>query len=106
MLPLSILLAGLTLIAAFVPFDNLMLVSGHPGLQTLQHMALVLSNIMLNLVMIPLLGIMGAAIATSLGYIIGIAALYFLSYRLLGWNLLTNIVARRNGGSPQQLKII
>jgi O-antigen/teichoic acid export membrane protein len=106
MLPLSILLAGLTLIAAFVPFDNLMLVSGHPGLQTLQHMALVLSNIMLNLVMIPLLGIMGAAIATALSYIIGIAALYFLSYRLLGWNLLTNIVARRNGGPPKPLQII
>ena len=57
LVPLSILLAGLTLIAAFIPFDNLMLVGGHPGLQTLQHMTLVLTNITLNLALIPLLGI-------------------------------------------------
>jgi O-antigen/teichoic acid export membrane protein len=94
LVPLSILLAGLTVIAAFVPFDNLMLVSGHPGLQTLQHITLVLSNIILNLAMIPLLGIKGAAMATALSYICGIAALFYLARRKLGWNLLTNQVRK------------
>jgi Na+-driven multidrug efflux pump len=58
-------------------------------------MTLVLTNITLNLAMIPLLGIQGAALATALSYICGIAALSVLSYRVLGWNLLTNIVAHR-----------
>jgi O-antigen/teichoic acid export membrane protein len=102
LVPLSILLFGLTLIAAFIPFDNLMLVSGHPGLQTLQHMTLVLSNIILNLAMIPLLGIKGAAIATALSYMCGIAALSILSCRFIGWNLLTNIVADPNRNSQNQ----
>jgi O-antigen/teichoic acid export membrane protein len=95
MLPLTILLTGLTLIAAFVPFDNLMLVSGFPGLQTLQHMTLVAANIAFNLAIIPLLGIIGAAAATGLSYIAGISALIFLSRRVLGWNLLSNRVVER-----------
>lgn len=94
LIPLSILLAGLTLISAFIPFDNLMLVSGHPGFQTLQHMTLVLTNIILNLAMIPMLGIKGAAIATALSYICSIAALFYLVRRTLGWNLLTNLVRK------------
>jgi O-antigen/teichoic acid export membrane protein len=57
-------------------------------------MTLVLSNIILNLAMIPLLGIMGAAIATALSYICGIAALLYLARRTLGWNLLTNLVRK------------
>lgn len=90
LVPLGILLAGLTAISVFVPFDNLMLVSGHPGLQTLQHLTLVLSNIVLNVSLIPLLGILGAAVGTALSYICGIVALFFLARRMLGWNLLTN----------------
>jgi O-antigen/teichoic acid export membrane protein len=90
LVPLAILLAGLTAISVFVPFDNLMLVSGHPGLQTLQHLTLVLSNIVLNVSLIPLLGILGAAVGTALSYICGIVALFFLARRMLGWNLLTN----------------
>lgn len=93
MLPLAILLTGLTLIAAFVPFDNLMLVSGFPGLQTLQHMILVTSNIAFNLAIIPFLGIIGAAAATGLSYIAGITALFFFAHRFLGWNLLYNRMA-------------
>jgi O-antigen/teichoic acid export membrane protein len=95
LIPLCILLTGLTAISVFVPFDNLMLVSGHPGLQTLQHLSLVLSNIVLNVALIPPLGILGAAVGTALSYICGIVALYFLTRRMLGWNLLTNFVAHR-----------
>ena len=90
LLPLCILVTAMTSISVFVPFDNLMLVSGHPGLQTVQHLTLVFSNIGLNYLMIPLLGINGAAIATSTSYIIGIMMLIFLARRLLGWNLVTN----------------
>ena len=39
--PLVVLLLGLSLISPFVPFDNLLLATGHPGFQTLQHLFVV-----------------------------------------------------------------
>ena len=93
MTPLLILLAGLTLIAAYIPFDNLLLVSGHPGYQTMQHMTVVLANVLLNLLLVPLLGIGGAALATAASYLVGIGVLIYLVNRFLHWNLFLN---RRN----------
>ncbi len=90
LLPLTILLTGMTLISVFIPFDNLLLVSGHPGFQSLQHLTIVLSNIVLNATLIPILGIKGAAIATASSYFIGITVLLVMVHRLLGWNLMNN----------------
>lgn len=92
LLPLAILLAAVTSISAFIPFDNLLLTSGHPGYQTIQHLALVISNIALSASLVPLLGINGAAVATAFSYIIGIAVLMHLAKRLVKWNVLTNTV--------------
>lgn len=89
---LLILLAGLTLISAFIPFDNLLLVSGHPGFQTFQHMTVVTANIGLNYTLVPILGIEGAALATISGYIVGMIVLMILVNHFLRWNLLTNRV--------------
>jgi len=55
LLALSILIAGMTLVSVFIPFDNLMLVSGHPGYQTMQNMIIVLTTIVMNTALIPLL---------------------------------------------------
>jgi O-antigen/teichoic acid export membrane protein len=95
LLPLSILITGMTLVSVFIPFDNLMLVSGHPGYQTMQNMIIVLTTIVMNTALIPLLGINGAAIAMALGYISGVTVLVYLVSRFLGWNLLTNLVTGR-----------
>ena len=95
LLPLSILITGMTLVSVFIPFDNLMLVSGHPGYQTMQNMIIVLTTIVMNTALIPLLGINGAAIAMALGYISGVTVLVYLVSRFLGWNLLTNLVKGR-----------
>lgn len=89
---LFILLTGLVLTAGFIPFDNLLLVSGHPMRQTLQQALAVLTNVVLNLSLIPVLGIEGAAIGTASSYFAAIAALAIMSRRQLGWNLLTNRV--------------
>lgn len=94
LIPLTILLAGLTLISGFVPFDNLMLTSGHPGLQTAQNLAVVCSNVALNAALIPLMGLEGAATGTAISYLAGIAVMIFLVRRRLHWNLLTNFVWR------------
>ncbi len=88
---LAILLAGYAIISGYSPFDNILLSSGHPGWQTAQNMAIAMSNIALCLLLIPVLGIQGAALATATSYIVGIAMMLILSKKLLGWNLFTNV---------------
>ena len=94
---LAILLAGITLICFLVPFDNLLMVSGHPAYQTLQQLALVGTNIGVALLLLPVFGIEGAALGTAASYIAGILVAVFFANRLLGWNLLNNRVKRVNG---------
>ncbi|WP_313950766.1 oligosaccharide flippase family protein [Accumulibacter sp.] len=89
---LLILLAGLNLISVLVPFDNLMVVSGHPGYQAAQQMTAVGANIIMAAVLLPLIGIEGAALGTALSYLCGILMLVIFSSRLLGWRLLSNTV--------------
>lgn len=89
---LFILLAGLVVTAGFIPFDNLLLVSGHPMRQTLQQAFAVMTNVALNLALIPVLGIEGAAIGTASSYLAAITALWVMSNRQLGWNIMTNRV--------------
>lgn len=87
---LLILLFGLNLIAVLVPFDNLMMVSGHPGYQTIQQVTMVGVNIVVAMLALPSLGIEGAAIGTSASYVANGMALIIFARRLLGWNLLYN----------------
>lgn len=87
---LLVLLGGFTLIAGFAPFDNLLMATGHPFSQTIQTTSITLVNILCCLTLVPTLGILGAALGTALGYVAGLVVLLILSYRLLGWNMLTN----------------
>jgi len=89
---LLILLLGLNVIAAFVPFDNLLLISGYPGYQTVQHMFMLGSNILAACLLVPVMGIEGAATGTVISYISGIAVMMFFTKRLLNWNLILNRV--------------
>jgi O-antigen/teichoic acid export membrane protein len=86
---LIILLAGMVLVSGFVPYDNLMLASGHPAYQTLQQMVAVTANVIGNLLFIPLFHIEGAALGTACGFILGTLMLIAMARRLLGWNLLS-----------------
>lgn len=90
LVPLAVLLLGLSLISAYVPFDNLLMVTGFPTFQTLQNLAVVAANIALNLLLVPRIGILGAAVGTAVSYVIGMLALVWLARSLLGWNLVTN----------------
>lgn len=89
---LVIMLMGLTLVCFMVPFDNLLMVSGHPGYQTLQQFVLVGTNIGVAALLLPMFGIAGAACGTAASYIVGIAAMIFFVRRMLGWNLVNNKV--------------
>jgi len=87
---LILLVTGFTLISAFTPFDNLLMISGHPGYQTAQAASITLVNIALCLLLVPIYGIEGAAFATVAGYIGGMCFLLYYSPRLTGWNLIGN----------------
>ncbi len=91
---LLVLTIGLNAVAIFVPFDNLMMVSGHPGFQTAQQLATVFANALVAVLLLPILGIEGAAIGTAVSYLCGITMLVFFTRRLLGWSLISNTVNR------------
>ena len=92
---LLILLGGLVVTSGLIPFDNLLLVSGYPGYQTLQQMTGFIVNAIGNVTLIPILGLEGAAIGTAASYVAAVTVLTLLSDRLFGWNLLTNTVRAR-----------
>lgn len=90
MVSLIVLMSGLVVASTFVPFDNLLMVSGHPGYQTLQQVITVSVNAAIAILLLPLLGIAGAACGTAVSYVAGMAALLIFSRRVVGWNLLAN----------------
>lgn len=87
---LTILLSALVIVSSFVPFDNLLMVTGHPGYQTLQQLAMVSVNVAFGVLLLPSLGIEGVATGTALSYFAGATALVLMARRLIGWNLLAN----------------
>lgn len=90
---LAILLGGLVLICFLVPFDNLLMVTGHPGYQTMQQLVLVGTNVAVAALLLPVFGIEGAAAGTAASYVAGIAVMAFFVWRVLGWNLVNNTVS-------------
>lgn len=89
---LLILLLSLNAVAVFVPFDNLLMVTGHPGYQTVQQSVMVIGNAVAAILLLPVIGIEGAAVGTAMSYVCGISMLVYISNRLLGWNLVSNKV--------------
>jgi O-antigen/teichoic acid export membrane protein len=74
----SILALGIAVTAGHQPFQMLFSQLGRPGTQTLFIAGVFLSNVLLNLLFIPLMGVYGAALGTSLSLV----AMAFLLDRL------------------------
>ncbi|TFZ03829.1 oligosaccharide flippase family protein [Ramlibacter humi] len=87
---LAILLAGLICVSFLVPFDNLLMVTGHPGYQTGQQVAAVLANVVVAWCLLPIMGIEGAALGTAASYLVSTGLLVYLARRVVGWNLVAN----------------
>lgn len=81
--PLLILLAGIVASSGFMVFDNLLMQAGKPGLQTLLFGVAVALNCFGNASLIPILGMEGAAAATSASYIGSVVLLIIISRRSL-----------------------
>ena len=69
-IPFAILMGGLLAASGYLPFHEILAMSGHPGWQTAFVSLNVLVNIGLNLFFIPRLGMNGAALATALALVV------------------------------------
>jgi O-antigen/teichoic acid export membrane protein len=78
-----ILGAGVLAVSGFVPFDGALLHAGRPAHYTLFTFSIALSNLVLNLALIPWLGIQGAALGTALALVLSI---FYLS-SIMRWQL-------------------
>lgn len=66
----TIIMIGAIVNAGYRPFTGIFLQGGKPTLNTLFVLGLVLNDALLNLIFIPLLGIIGAAIVTTITYVL------------------------------------
>lgn len=82
-----ILTAGMAAVGGYLPFMMFLVQAGKPGYHTLLMAGTALSNVVLNLAFIPLLGIYGSALATSVAFVLGAVWLRTLSWRVLRFRM-------------------
>lgn len=92
----AILALGVFLTAGFVPFDGILLQAGLPGWFTFQVMLVVVTNIVGNAILIPMVGTEGAALGTALALL---SSIFFLNYTMksqLGFSFVTSTARLRH----------
>lgn len=83
----AILVAGTVIGAGYRPLIALILQGGRPGAFTLLMAGSVAANVLLNLALIPVLGIYGSALATAIVYVLEACAIVVLARKLFGIRL-------------------
>ena len=81
---LWVLVSGLLVYSAYIPLDHALLQAGSPGRQSILMSANVAANVVLNAMLIPVFGIMGAAVATSIAFVVATVNLNIAAWRWLG----------------------
>jgi len=84
-IPLLILSVGLILSSGYLPFQMIFNQTGFPIYQTLFYLIVFLINTTLNLSLVPVYGIYGCAIATSLSYLTVPIVINLLNKRSIGF---------------------
>ena len=77
--PLVVLVTGLVVCAGVLPFQSIFVMGGKPGWQSLFLAASVLINLLLNVLLVPIYGVIGSAIGTSLAMVLSSGILIALS---------------------------
>jgi len=80
----AILMMGILLSAGYLPFQMIFNQVGQPGHQTLFLVMFFLTNVILNLLLIPFFGMYGSAAATALALIFQIVYLRKMSFSQIG----------------------
>jgi O-antigen/teichoic acid export membrane protein len=81
---LFILSAGLLVRASIGPAESLLPMAGQQGATALVYGGAFALNVVLNFTLVPLLGLKGAATATSIALIVETVSLYWVTYARLG----------------------
>ena len=68
-IPFAILMAGLAIASPYLPFTQILLMADRPGWHTVFMVLVVATNFTANIVLIPYLGLAGAATATTIAVI-------------------------------------
>jgi len=89
---LIILLLGLALYSSFSSVGTILTAYGYPGVSTILTSLSLAVNIVLNIYLIPLYGILGAAVATSISFFIRTVILIYFVERLLKFNSKHNLL--------------
>lgn len=83
----TIIMFGVTIGAWYRPFKGILIVGGLPGIESLLVFCQMSINIVLNALLIPIIGIYGAAIATMITYLVQTFLLVLLARLKLGVRL-------------------
>ncbi len=81
--PFAILIAGITFASGYIPYYNIFFMADKPLWQSLFISLVVLSNIILNVLLIPMFNIYGAAFATSISFVLSIFFFKTLSKNII-----------------------
>jgi O-antigen/teichoic acid export membrane protein len=81
--PFALMMAGLALASPYLPFGQLLLMANRPGWHTALMLLVVGANFVVNLVAIPSLGTLGAALATASAVVTGAIALRVIARRVV-----------------------
>jgi O-antigen/teichoic acid export membrane protein len=83
---LKILMAGLAVYAFFLPLDHLLLQGGKPGWQSIAMVIATTLNLGLNFILIPSIGLAGAALATAIAFAASGPILCVMAYFTLAFS--------------------
>jgi O-antigen/teichoic acid export membrane protein len=84
---LAIMMAGMVINSGWKPFAQILLQSGHPGRYTLFITGLMVFNVVLNLLLIPWLGLFGAALTSALTYMLEAGLIWMIARATFRINL-------------------
>lgn len=82
--PFCVLMAGLLCSIGYAPLLMIFGQRGFPGLQSFLYFSVFLTNLVLNLILVPFLGVMGSALGTAISYISFVLIVRHLMKRFLG----------------------
>jgi O-antigen/teichoic acid export membrane protein len=79
----AVMVSGIIVSSGYIPFSNILMMGGFSGFHTIMISVLVLFNNVTNIMLVPLLGGMGAAIATAVSYVFLIPLIKLFAGRIL-----------------------
>ena len=83
-LPFGVLMAGMWLASGYMPFAQTLLMANRPGWHTMMMIGIVGTNVYCNALLIPVLGIVGAALGTAVSLVVSAVLLAGMVRRHVG----------------------